>query len=748
MELGNFLGKLKGESKSEPKKFLALILTDEVVQAAIWNVVNEQTEIVAIGTPVEWDGDTGTTSELVTAVDATISNAIEGLSAEPNEFILGIPHSWTDKNGVLGVKREFINKIRKELDLNAIGYVVITDSVISYLKMQEGTPTTSILIQVSRDELTLVLVRLGRIESIETIGRSDDVVEDVTEGIARFKVMENLPSRIILFNSMHSLDEIIQNLLSVDWQNQFNFLHIPKIESLGKDVAIRALSVAGGSEIAKKLGFTISEVRSESKDPVESGYVIDETEDAVESNEVEADGSEPELLTAQEIGFTTSDNIDFVTNDSTTDESVETAEVIEEDEPIKAKTKTPMTIPKLKIPKLSMPKLNFHMPSAKPVWWIVLAVIIGLGGFLYWFTWVLPSAMVTVHVTPRNLEEKVDLTLSTTESSINFADRVVPARLEIVSESGEKSKETTGKRTIGDPGHGEVTIYNRTSANKNFTKGTLLTAGSLKFTLDADVNVASKSAGNDYVDVPGKATVGATAQAIGAEGNIKADSEFTIASFGKDSYVAKNESAFSGGSSEEVQVVSKDDLVGLEKELKDELLANLITSASSNSASGEGVYLIENSADVKNATFSNKLGETATTLSLTLDLEASMLRYATENVTTLVNSTIDQKVPSGFVRSDIPSTVDLEASEISDDETSIKGTASVGVSLLPVVETVSIQNALKGKQAKSIGEALSALVPGYVDAEVQVKPSWIPTRLKSIPRNPKNITISITPTPL
>jgi RNase H-fold protein (predicted Holliday junction resolvase) len=305
MELGNFLDKLKGREKEEPKQFLALVLTDEVVQAAVWSVLEKKTEIIAIGTPVEWDGDTGTTSELITAVDATISNAVEGLSEEPNEVILGIPHSWTDKDGVLGVKREFINKIRKELELKALGYVTITDSILSYLKMQEGTPTTSILIQVSRDELTLVLVRLGHIEAVETIGRGDDVVEDVTEGIAHFKIMENLPSRIILFNSMHNLDDIIQNLLSVNWQTQFNFLHLPKIEALAKDVTIRALAVAGGSEVAKSLGFAVSET---SPEPTGS-----DLEGRAQPADTEAGRSDPEeiLLSAQEIGFV-EEKIDFI----------------------------------------------------------------------------------------------------------------------------------------------------------------------------------------------------------------------------------------------------------------------------------------------------------------------------------------------------------------------------------------------------------------------------------------------------
>lgn len=259
MELGSFLGKLKGEDKVEPQKFLALVLTDEVVQAAVWHVVDGETQIVAIGTPVEWDGDTGTTGELVSAVDATISSAVEGLPEEPSGVILGISPGWTDAKGILGSKHGFIKTICRELELKPLGYVITTDSILSYLKMQEGTPATSVLIQVSRDELILILVRLGRTEGLETIGRGNDIVEDVTEGIARFKVTDNLPSRIILFNSMHDLSDIIQNLLSVDWPSQFNFLHLPKVEALPKDVAIRALAVAGGSEVAKSLGFTVSE---------------------------------------------------------------------------------------------------------------------------------------------------------------------------------------------------------------------------------------------------------------------------------------------------------------------------------------------------------------------------------------------------------------------------------------------------------------------------------------------------------
>lgn len=741
MEIGNFLGKLKGSGKEEPKKFLALVLTDEVVQAAVWNVDSGATEIVALGTPVEWDGDTGTTGELVTAVDATISSATEGLSEEPNEVVLGIPHSWTDKNGVLGVKKEFIAKIRKELELTAIGYTIISDTILSYLKMQEGTPSTSILIQVSRDELTILLVRLGHVEAIENIGRSDDVVEDVSEGIARLKVLDNLPSRIILFNSMHNLDDIIQNLLSTDWPKEFNFLHTPKIESLPKDIAIRALSLAGGSEVAKSLGYTVTSTIIQEPEQIEETVEEESTsegeEDGEETPQVEP-LQEDDFLSAQEIGFTES-----VTTSS------EIEDVVVEDPvppviPISAQKKK-IALPHIALPKLKLPALKFSLPSFNSIYIMIGGGILLLAALIFYLIYFLPKAVVNIKVTPKSQDQNIDLTLSTSVSAINYADFIVPAEVESISESGEKILETTGKKTVGETAKGEVTIYNRTSSPKSFTKGTKLSLGSLKFSLDDDVSVASKSAGTDYIDVPGKANVSITADSIGDASNVASGSEFVVASFGKDSYVAKNDNALKGGTSEEVRVVGKDDQKTLKAELVEEMLQKIKDSSASSENPGRGVYLITDSAKAEDPKFSAQTGEVAKSLTLTMTLKATLLRYNTEDVTTLANSAIDQSVPSGYVRANIPSKVELSASTVSDDATTVKGLAKVQVSLLPLMDKAQIIAAIKGKNPSSLENILRALVPGYQSAEIKITPKGLPPALKLLPKNPSNISLQLTP---
>lgn len=743
MELGNFLGKLKGEDKTEPKKFLALLLTDEVVQSAVWNVNSGVTEIVALGTPVEWDGDTGTTGELITAVDATISSATEGLEDEPSEVILGIPHSWTDKNGVLGVKKEFIAKIRKEIDLVPIGYVIITDSILSYLKMQEGTPATSILIQVSRDELTILLVRLGQIEAIETIGRSDDIVEDVSEAIARFKVLDNLPSRIILFNSMHNLDDIIQNLLSTDWPKDFNFLHTPKIEALPKDIAITALTVAGGTEVAKSLGYTVT------TGYIKSPELIDDTveEESVADEDVSIDAPSPVLetddfLSAEDIGF--SDDVEPEVDNVVPAKFIEVDDQPEEEVKINVPSKK-FVMPSMALPKFKLPsfKPNFH--ALNSTWLMIGGGLLLLAGLIFYLIYFLPKAVVNIKVVPRSLDQNVELTLSTLDSSINFSEAIVPAEVETLSETGEKILETTGKKTIGDAAKGEVTLYNRTSSTKSFAKGTKLTLGSLKFSLDQDVSVASKSAGSDYVDVPGKASVAVTADSIGEDSNISSGSEFVVASFGKDSYVAKNDSAFKGGTSQEVQVVAKEDPKSLTDALVAEILEKIKVSSASRSEGGRGLYLIADSAKTEDLKFSAKSGDVAKNLSLSLTLKVTLLRYNTQDVTTLVESSIDQAVPAGFVRADLPSTVEVSASTISDDETTVKGLAKVQVALLPVIDQDQIIANIKGKTGGELESVFSTTIPGYQSAMVTVTPSWLPPLLKSVPKMTKNITLQLTP---
>ena len=157
------------------------------------------------------------------------------------------------------------------------------------------------------------------------------------------------------------------------------------------------------------------------------------------------------------------------------------------------------------------------------------------------------------------------------------------------------------------------------------------------------------------------------------------------------------------------------------------------------------MYLIPDSAKVENVTYSAKIGEKENTLTANMTIKATLLRYKTEDVVTLVNSEIDQAVPPGYIRSDLPSTVDVTASSVGGSDVSVRGNAKVKVALLPIIDTSALQSSLKGKHINALENILTQAVPGYQSAVVQITPRWIPTRLKSTPYISSNILLHITP---
>lgn len=714
MEIAGFLGKLKGEEKLEPKKFLALVLTDQVVQAAVWHVANAKTEVVSLGTPVEWDGNTATTSELVSAADATISVAIEGLTPEPTELVIGVSSSWTDKDGILGAKRELIKAVCQELELKALGFVVLTDSILRYLKMQEGTPATSILIQLTRSEIVLVLVRLGHIEATEILTRGEDLLSDIEEGIAHFPDNDHLPSRIIVECGQGNCEEIVQNLVRNDWSKKFNFLHLPKIESLPRDTLVRAVAVAGGAEVAKSIGLTLTLPTPAHEEPPAADLPEEPTAPA------------PEIVSAEELGFTVGGSLAASEVPATSTETV------------RALPK----LPKINLPKFSLPRRLFALKPLKPAALLVLFGV-GLLAFIsFLIIWLLPKSTLALTFSTKPLEESVVITLSETASTLDSIASVVPVERTSVEVSGEKDLETTGKKTVGDPSTGKVTIYNRTSLTKTFVKGTTLTSGTLKFTLDSDVTVASKSAGSDYIDVPGKAVAAITAAQIGASGNLGADTEFTLAAFTKDSYVAKNDEGLTGGNSKEIQVVTQEDKNSLIKSLTADLLQKAKAQVESENSPEIGYYVLESGSQVVNETYSDKVGSEASMLTAKLTLKVAILRYKKSHVTELVGTALNQKIPAGYTRvGDLPLVELGSGTENKDGE--ITSTAKVTISLIPSLDEVALKNSLRGKNAQDVEQTLASL-PSLVKADVKITPLWLPPRLKSMPRNPKNIQIVVT----
>ena len=297
MDLPNLLSKLKAKEELT-HRFVAVEISPKAVKTAVWQVHRSDTQIVSIGSLQPWE--TGTDDDLLEAIDTSLNDAFNGLEEEPNEVIFGLPETWVNQTGIAPKHKDTVRLICDRLSLKPVGFVVTTEALVRYLADASGSPPSLILLNLSDTEITVALVTLGKIQGLEAVKRSQSIVADVTEGLARFPHTDNLPSRMLLYDSLEDLDSLKQELISYDWLAHLPFLHFPKIESLSNDVTIKAVALSGGAEVAKSLGLALEAVETKPTEP--STLPKTPSSPALSQPEVEAVVDLPDL--ADTFGFT------------------------------------------------------------------------------------------------------------------------------------------------------------------------------------------------------------------------------------------------------------------------------------------------------------------------------------------------------------------------------------------------------------------------------------------------------------
>jgi len=430
---------------------------------------------------------------------------------------------------------------------------------------------------------------------------------------------------------------------------------------------------------------------------------------------------------------------------------IEPREVVEESKPVPTKMKAPIFLnfiinffskikSRLKMP--HFPAFKKLIPARIPlifstffVFLLVALVLI----FLLW--WRLPKAEVALFIRPQVSEEEYTIKLNPSLMEIDKENLALPAKnIETVLEE-EKTANTTGTKLIGEKAKGKVTIYNRTSSEKTFNSGTeIIGPGGLKFNLNDKVTVASESAGSDYTRIPGKAEIEVTASTIGTESNLASGSEFAIANFSKSDYVAKNEAAFAGGVSREVQVVAKKDQEKVLAELTDELKNKALGNLSDRVVAGEKLVEESLSSKVVDKKYDKNVDEEGDELTLRLKIKFSALAYDEEEFKKLIEEKIANAVPEGYEFRGEDSEVGFSLKEVTQEGAAIF-IAHFRANFYPKLDVESIRNGLVGKKPE-IGEAYLQMMPGIDSFEVKIYPP-LPAKLATFPRVASHIRIEV-----
>lgn len=762
MALGGIFEKLARKKPETPEFFLAIQIDTEFVKTAVWTVRENLTEVITLGSTSEWDGSS--TQVLVEAIDSSLSIALEKIEdqPEPARVIFGLPETWVTPDGVAQPRLADLKTICEKLELKPLGFVVATEAIAHYLKATEGTPLSAILLRVSTSEVTVTVVRLGTIEGTHVAGRSGDLAADVREGLVRFGDRDSFPSRMLLYNGGEDLEDLSQQLLAYDWQSTMPFLHIPKIEPLDERFSITAIAKAGGGEVAKSLGFTVIEMGEEKrrKERIETREGEEETREKesieirkgeIETTKEEKKEEEDETAEAEEMEAVETQEEDQIT-------AVETAEPEPEPEepsvPVSSRRPMRVAISRLwsALSRITpavigivrrIPTPRFVLPRRGAPLTVVFVLFL-FGGIVVAAVQTakrLPRATITIEFEGQTVNQRLPVRTGASVQNINAETGELPAQEVSVKQQAEASKETTGKETTGEKAKGKVAIFNRrTDGVKAFTAGTSLTDPQTKrsFTMDADVSVASASAGSDYSIVPGKQTVAVTAEGYGPEYNLDAGVEFQIANFSTSTYVAKNDDAFSGGTKRDIRVVSKKD----QTTLRDDLVAKIKDRAKTeieSQAGGRTTFLETMTVVTEKETFSAQVGEEASSVSLALTADVAALAIDEMVFHELLVAMLTPFTPDGFKIVPEKLTVTIDEAMTTDDGVSFDALVSVPVT--PTIDRAAILERVVGLRPTLAADAVKTL-PHFKRMEVSLSPT-LPPLLRWIPVSEDHIDLVI-----
>lgn len=747
MEIKNILSKIN-QTSEEPENFFAIEIGHEVVKTAIWHVKDKVTQIVSVGSIEEWNKSSE--ESLIEAIDASLSVASEGQSEDINKVIFGLPETWVGLDGIVESKKLFLKTITKKLDIKPVGFVVSTEAIIHHLRIKEGGPPSVILISLTEAEATISMVIVGEIIGTQAVGRSDDLSKDVEEGLARFSQVKDLPTRMIVYDGNIDLDAAKQTLISYDWKSAASFLHFPKIEDLSPQSTIKAIAIAGGTEVAKSLGIQVEEPEEE-----------ETTKDIKPIPELKV-----EEVSAKDFGFddptTKDDHIDPLKQEVDigdnfqkvhSDEVFESDQAVEEttiEFPPETKIADPVSLVKkkkfsFKLPKFKKFKLlntskKFPVPPIIVIGGLSLILLFSAGAYAYWNY---PKAEITIHIKPKTIEKEINFTLDTTIDILDYDESIIPAKEESIELEGEKETNTTGTKLVGEKAAGTVSVFNLTEYEKTFEAGTSINFDNLEFTLNEDVIIASATAelGTDYKKIvtPSQETVKVTAVDIGDQYNFSTGTELYVENFDKSSFVAKATTDFSGGFAREIQAVSKEDQDNLKaallKDLKQQGISNLSVEASQ-----EKRVVELNDEEIVKETFSADIGDEEESLRLALQFKLPIYTYHLGDLSMLVEKKYSQDFPDNFSIDPKNLTLDILESELTKTGV-VEVSAKANLNLSPDLNLDEIAQKIRGRYPEDTISYFSGL-PNFSRTETTFNIS-LPTKLKTFPRKLENISIIV-----
>lgn len=385
-----------------------------------------------------------------------------------------------------------------------------------------------------------------------------------------------------------------------------------------------------------------------------------------------------------------------------------------QDSPIEVTPKPISIKPKINfsIPKFKFPKISFNYFYLLPLTLLPFLPILPL---------FFATVDLTIYQNPVEFNEVFDLTLDpATNVSTKTFDLSVGTSLA-----------TTGKKEVGKKAVGEVVVFNKLDRSVSVNKGLVITdITGKKFETTNNILLPASTYNLDTgVINMGQVKAAVVAQVIGPEFNLSANTAFSV----KDdtNLLAKSTSAFTGGTKEQVAIVTSDDKVKVLESakllLKNAAFSDINSQKSPDNTILDSTMVYENQKTVYN----REIGEETDILSLNLSAKVSFLYLNLVQKQDLISTLFPQK--------NNLASLDKNSAVVSLNY--LPGKLTLMGKATPTINQSQLKSQLTGKKESDLKSILNS-IPRYYQHNLN-NSLWFINLLHRLPTKPNLINIII-----
>lgn len=383
--------------------------------------------------------------------------------------------------------------------------------------------------------------------------------------------------------------------------------------------------------------------------------------------------------------------------------------------------------PQKEIPKPQTAGRRFTLRKISPKFWAALILVLLILAAVYLL---LPRTTVVLGVKTSPLEEQVEVNVDSGFKDENLELSILPGTYSQLEDKIEKKVSSSGKKNVGEKASGEITVSNKTgNAVKISQSSRFQSTGGLIFLSNAEISVPAATAsvdseGNVRVN-PGQATAKVTAENSGEKYNLDPQ-KFTILDIDqskRDNIFGQSQNKFSGGTTREITVVSKDDLENAKKELSDTLFQKLKEEIQKKVGKKR---LLDDASSFELLEFSADSKENSEKSEFTAQAKGKLktLSFLEEDFRKLIVSLLQKKLPADrMLLLQNEDEIIITVSQKEEDLSKMKLSAKIKTRSGPKLSEDSLKTEISGKKIALAQQTLENK-PEIETAKITIAPSF------------------------